>query len=349
MFAVLGLSLGACAPEEPAAPTPAEAMPTVEAMPTQEAIEPAEESIVLYSGRSEELVGPLIERFEEETGIDVEARWGSTAEMATTLLEEGDNTPADVFYAQDPGGLGAVADLLAPLSEDVLALAPENLRDADGRWVGISGRARAVVYSTAVLTATDLPDDIAGFTDPVWRGRIGWAPSNASFQAMVTAMLHLWGEEETRAWLEGILANEPEAYDGNTPIVEAVGRQEVDVGFVNHYYLHRFLAEQGDSFPARNYFPRAGGPGGLVMVSGAGVLASSDNPTGGEVLLRFLLSPESQTYFAEETYEYPVIDGVEAASVLTPLDELNRPDIDVRDLADSAAAVDLLRDVGALP
>ena len=225
--------------------------------------EETSQSIVLYSGRSESLVAPIIERFTEETGIKVEVRYGGTAEMAATILEEGANSPADVFWAQDPGGLGAVADagLLTKLPDEILHAVPEGFSSPNGTWVGISGRARTVVYNTDALSPEDLPDDIWEFTDPKWDGKIGWAPTNGSFQVMVTGMRQVWGEEQTREWLEGILANNPTVYPKNTPIVAAVGAGEVEVGFVNHYYLHRFLAEEGESFPARNYFLPSGGPG----------------------------------------------------------------------------------------
>ena len=228
------------------------------------------ESLTIYSGRSESLVGPVIEQFAAATGIDVEVKYGSTSQMVSTLKEEGNNTPADVFFAQDPGGIGSVEDMLQAVPEAILLKAPDWARDPDGRWVGISGRARVVVYSTENLDASDLPSDLWGFTDPKWKGRIGWPPTNASFQTMVTAMRSMWGEERTRQWLEGIIANEPNAYPKNTPTVAAAGAGEIDVGFVNHYYLYRFIAEEGEGFAARNHHLSAGGPGSLVMVAGGG-------------------------------------------------------------------------------
>src|SRR3990170_7585325 len=125
-------------------------------------------SITVYSGRSEELVGPLLDQFTEATGIEVEARYGDTAEMANLILTEGENSPADVFFAQDAGALGAVAEqgLLAALPEEVLGLVEERFRSPSGEWVGVSGRARVVAYNTESLTEEELPDSIYGFTDP---------------------------------------------------------------------------------------------------------------------------------------------------------------------------------------
>jgi iron(III) transport system substrate-binding protein len=308
-------------------------------------------SLVVYSGRSENLVGPLIEQFREQTGIDVQVRYGSTAELAAALLEEGANSPADVYYAQDPGGVGAVANagLLAELPEEILGQVKPEFRSPAGLWVGVSGRARVIVYNTDRLTPADLPEDIWDFTDPQWNGRIGWAPTNASFQAMVTAMRVLWGEERTREWLEGIQANNPIVFEGNTPIVQAVAAGEVDVGFVNHYYLYRFLKEEGEGFGARNHFLPSGGPGSLVMVSGAGRLAAGPNEANALAFLEFLVSPEAQHYFVEQTNEYPVIDGVASPEGLTPIEELNSADVDLTDLADLQGTTRLLSEVGVLP
>lgn len=228
--------------------------------------------LTIYSGRSESLVGPIISQFEAASGIKVAVRWASTSEIAATLLEEGQRSPADLFFAQDPGGLGAVKSLLSTLPDALLNKVPEGFRDPQGQWVGISGRARVIVYNTDHLTAQELPADIWGFTDLAWKGRLGWAPTNASFQTMVTAMRAAWGKAKTQQWLEGVQGNTPVAYDNNTAIVAAVGAGEIDAGFVNHYYLYRFLQEEGDDFPARNYFLSDGGPGSLVMVSGAGIL-----------------------------------------------------------------------------
>ncbi len=312
-------------------------------------VSPESDRLVIYSGRSESLVGPLIEQFEETSGIQVDVRWGDTPELAATLLEEGDNSPADVFFAQDPGGLGAVIDMLSPLPEDILNQVEPRFRDPQGRWVGLSGRARTLVYKTESLSPADLPDDLWGLTDPNWEGRIGWAPTNASFQTMVTAMRALWGQDQAARWLTEMLENDPIAYEKNTPIVAAVGAGEVDLGLVNHYYLYRFIQEEGESFPARNYFMPGGGPGSLVMVAGAGILKTASNSAAAEQFLDFLLSRVAQQYFATQTYEYPLVDGVVTARELPALAELNAANIDLADLADLQGTVALLRETGVLP
>jgi iron(III) transport system substrate-binding protein len=341
-LAVLMLGL-ACSPGAPAR-SPADS-PTPQASPV------AGGSLTVYSGRSQELVGPLLERFEQESGISVEVRYGDTAELAALLLEERDNTPADVYFAQDAGALGAVAaaDMLSDLPEDLLDSVPAAFRSAAGEWLGVSGRARVVVYDSRELSESDLPATIEGFTDPAWAGRIGWAPTNGSFQAFVTGFRQLRGEEATREWLEGILANEPRRYEGNSPIVQAVADGEIDVGFVNHYYLLRALAEQGDEFPVRNFYLSGDDPGALINVAGVGILAASERQPAARQLLDFLLTEESQRYFASETFEYPLVPGVAGPESAPPLDELQVPELDLSELADLQGTLRLLQDVGVLP
>lgn len=344
----LAMVFAACGQQPQASPQTV--VETVE-VPVEVEVPAEAGSLVIYSGRSESLVDPIIQQFAEASGIDVQVRYGSTSEMAATLLEEGDNSPADIFLAQDPGGLGAVADagLLAPLPPDILSKVDSRFASPDGLWVGISGRARVVVYNTETIDPADLPAGLEGFTDPSWSGRIGLPPTNASFQTMVTAMRQVWGEDATRAWLEGILANEPVFYPNNTAAVAAVGMGEVEIGFVNHYYLYQFLAEEGESFPARNYFLPDGGPGSLVMVAGAGRLASGDNEANAIKFLEFMLSTVAQQYFAGSTYEYPLVEGVNIEPGLTPLAELSAVDIPLGDLADLQGTVALLQEVGYLP
>lgn len=305
--------------------------------------------LVVYSGRSESLVDPVIQQFSQASGVEVEVKYAGTSQLAATLLEEGENSPADLFFAQDPGGLGAVEDMLAVLPEAILGQVPQWARSGAGLWVGLSGRARTVVYNPERVAEGDLPDDVWSFVEPQWRDRIGWAPTNASFQTMVTAMRALWGEDRTREWLEGVQANNPTVYPKNTPQVAAVAAGEIDVGLVNHYYLFRFLAEEGEDFPARNYHPRAGGPGATIMVAGAGILGTSDNKAEAERFLEFMLSRVGQQYFAGQTFEYPLVEGVNVPHALVPLEEINHPSIPLRDLADLEGTQRLMREVGVLP
>jgi len=305
--------------------------------------------LVVYSGRSESLIAPLIADFEELTGAEVQVNYGSTGPLAATLLEEGDRTPADVFFAQDPGGLGAIDSMLTELSSDILSSVPDWARDPENRWVGTSGRARVIVYNTDMLTEAGLPDSIEEFSKPEWKGRIGWAPTNGSLHAMITAMRQEWGEDRTKVWLEGIVANEPKIYAKNTPTVAAAGAGEIEVGFVNHYYLHRFIAEQGESFAARNYYTRAADAGSVILVAGVGLLSESDNKDLANQFIKFLLSASGQQYFAAQTYEFPLNDSAKPSNLLPALEDITKPSIDLGNLIDLEGTQDLLREVGALP
>jgi iron(III) transport system substrate-binding protein len=306
--------------------------------------------LTVYSGREEELVEPLFERFEKETGIDVDVRYGDSAELAATIAEEGDNSPADVFFAQDPGSLGAVEeeDQLAELPGEILDRVPERFRDPDGHWVGTSGRARVVAYNTDELSEAELPNSILDYTDPKWKGKIGLPPTNASFQAFVSAMVLTLGEERTRQWLEGIEANDPKLYEKNTPVVEAVAAGEIEVGFVNHYYLYLVKEEQPDA-PVENDFLPGDDPGALVSVAGAGMLEGAEHDDAARRFIEFLLSDEGQRFYVDEAEEaeYPLVEGIEPKAGLPPLEQLQGPQIELDELGPQLEkTLELLNEVG---
>ena len=347
------LAIAGCAPGGSVATTPPSQTQSAQPAATPSgspAPSDAEGPLTIYSGRSEELVAPAIDQFTETTGVEVEVRYGDTAEMASTILEEGENSPADLFFAQDAGALGAVAAeaRAASLPQQLLERVDQRFRSPDGTWVGVSGRARVVVYSPERVPEAELPDSILDFTDARWKGRLGWAPTNGSFQAFVTALRVTHGDHAAHSWLEGIQANEPAVFDGNMPIVEAVAAGEIDAGFVNHYYLMRQLAEQGDDYPAANHFLSGGDPGALVNVAGVAVLSTTDQPAAATAFVDYLLSPDAQEYFATETYEYPLIEGVAVDPRLPALSEIESPNIDLSDLQDLDGTLDLLADVGVL-
>jgi iron(III) transport system substrate-binding protein len=288
-----------------------------------------EGDITVYSGRQEDLVEGLFEQFEEATGIEVDVRYGDSAELAATIAEEGDNTPADVFFAQDAGSLGSVGEegLLAELPAKTLDKVDERFADPQGRWVGTSGRVRVVAYNTEALSEDELPDSIWDYADPAWRGRLGLPPTNASFQAMVTAMRLEAGDERTREWLEGIAANEPRIFENNVQTLEAIAAGEIDAGFVNHYYLYGLLEEEPEA-PVANHFLEPGDAGALVNVAGVGILRTTDRPGMAQQLADYLLGP-GQEYFATETDEYPLVAGVSPETELPPLSDLQGPDIEL--------------------
>ncbi len=304
--------------------------------------------LIVYSGRSEELIGPLLDRFTEETGIDVSVRYGGSTELATTLLQEGETTDADVFFAQDPASLGAAAPLMAQLDQSILSRVPERFADADGRWVGTSGRARVVVYDTNDVDAGELPNSLDDLVDPRWNARMAVAPTNGSFLAFVAAMIVERGEDYTLDWLERLAAHQPIDYPGNTPIVAATDAREVDLGLVNHYYLLRLQAEGGGTAVANHYLS-SGDSSSLVMPAGVSILAGSDQAESAETFVEFLLSDSSQEYFTTETFEFPLVPGIASPDGLPDIDDIATPDIDLSDLADQLErATDLVTEAGLL-
>lgn len=290
-----------------------------------------EDRLTIYSGRTSDLVGPLLERFSEETGIKIDVRYGDSTDLALLIDTEGEASPADVFFSQSAGALGFLAadDRLTELPDDLLDLVDERFRSSVGTWVGTSGRVRVLVYNTDDLDEAELPASVFDLTDPKWSGRIGVAPSNASFQDFVSAMRDKEGDDRTSQWLEGLVANEARTYSNNREIVDAVRRGEVQVGLVNHYYNVRAKAED-PSMPTENHFFGNKDLGSLILVAGAAILdTAGDRRADAEAFLEFLLSEETQRYFAEETEEYPLAKGVAADDTLPPLDEIDAPEEDL--------------------
>lgn len=310
----------------------------------------AEGALVIYSGRNEKLVGPLLAKIEAETGRKVEIQYAGTAELAAKLLEEGKNSPADVFFSQDAGALGALkkADALATLSDATVGDLNPAFIDKDKKWVATSARVRVVAYNPEISpTAADLKtvDDIL---NPAYKGQIGYVPSNASFQSFVTALRVVKGEEGAKKWLEELKALEPKTYANNNAALEGAERGEVGLSLINHYYWQKYLAEKGPEGTKTKlvHFP-ASDPAGLINVAGAGVLATSKRPEAAQKAVAFLLSTEAQQYFADDTAEYPVREGVKPKYDLAPLD-LTASHIDLNDLDSLDKTQAMLRDVGMI-
>lgn len=277
------------------------------------------ETVTIYSGRTENLIGPILEDFTEATGIKVDVRYDQSANLALLIQEEGDQTPADVFLSQSPGAVDFLdgAGRLAVLPDTLLGLVPADVRDDDGRWVGFSGRQRVLVYNQDLVSADDLPSSVFELTDAAWDGRLGIAPSNGSFQDFVTAMRSQIGDDATREWLEGLAANDVTTYPNNTAIVAAIGRGEIDAGLVNHYYNFRFLDEDPNHRGLNHQFA-TNDPGSLLIVTGAAIIEGTDNPDAATQVIEWLLQADAQRYFADETFEYPLASGVEPSGNLPP-------------------------------
>ncbi len=308
-------------------------------------------SIVVYSGRAESLVAPLFEEFTAETGIAVSVRYGDTAELAAQLLEEGDRTPAQLYFAQDAGALGAVASagLFAPLPQAAADRVPADYRGADGTWTGVTGRARVIAFDSDQVDAASVPTSVFELVDPKWKGQVAIAPTNASFQSFVTAMRISQGDDVTKQWLQGLVANDVQRYEKNGQILEAVNSGQVQLGLINNYYWYQLAAELGeDNMRARLAFTAPGDPGSLVNVAGIGILANAADDAAAATLVEWLLSDPIQQWFVENTYEYPMVPGVAAADGLPPLDSLSGPDAPLADLADLPGTLTMLEDVGLL-
>ena len=307
------------------------------------------QSIVVYSGRTEALIEPIIKRFEVLYNAEVSVRYGNSADLALQIDSEGSRTPADVFISQSPGAIGYLsqAGRLSQLPATVLGLLPAGSRPADQDWVGLTGRQRVLVYNPNLVASDDLPASVFDLTDSKYAGRVGVAPQNGSFQDFITAMRLNLGDAKAEEWLAGMAANKSPNYSRNSAIVDAVVRGEVDMGLVNHYYLWRLLAEDPNAQGANHYFA-SDDIGSLVIATGAAVLRASDAQATAGLLLEFLLSEEAQEYFASDTREYPLsIAGAALPSDLPPLPELSTAALDWSGLGGGLArTVELIRDSG---
>jgi iron(III) transport system substrate-binding protein len=290
--------------------------------------------LTIYSGRQSELIAPLLEEFSDDTGIGIDVRYGDSADLALLIEEEGDRSPADVFLSQSPGAVGFLDanDRLTKLPDGILERVEPRFRAPDGDWVGISGRVRVLVYNSDLVDPAELPDSVFDLTEEQYRGRVAVAPPNASFQDFVTAMRESVGDDETLAWLEGMVANDVRTYANNIAIVEAVGRGEIELGLVNHYYNEEVKAENPDA-PSENYLFPGADLGAVILVTAAGVLRSGDSDADAERLIEYLLSEHAQEFYARETLEYPLAAGVEPViEDLPPLDAIQSPELDLSSL-----------------
>ena len=318
------------------------------------ASEPDDKKIVLYSGRNENLVKPLLEKFTQQTGIAIEARYGTTAQMAAQLAEEGDRSPAEIFLAQDAGALGAVnkKGMFTTLPAEVTAKVPEIYRAKDGNWVGVTARSRVLVYNPTLVQPADLPTSVFDLTDPTWKGKVAVAPTNGSFQAFVTAVRVQHGEQKAKEFFTALKANDAQIRSNNIEIVTDVDAGKVPAGLVNHYYLGEIAKERGttpEQLQAKLHFFEAGDSGAMVNVSGVGVLKRSATDPDARALVDYLLGAEAQTYFAEETFEYPVVAGAPAPAYVPPLADLKTPAIDLNDLETLESSIALIKESGLTP
>jgi iron(III) transport system substrate-binding protein len=306
-----------------------------------------ENGLTMYSGRISPILSPAVKQYETASGVDVKTRYGDSPALAATLTEEGENSPADLFFAQDAGSLDAVEKqgLLLKLPADILARVPARFRSEAGAWVGVTGRARVIAYGEKVKRA-ELPDSPLKLTDKKWKGRVGWAPRNASLQGYITALRLVEGEDVAKRWLEDMVANDVQAFDSNIPVRDAIAKGEIDLGLINHYYVAEAQAEDPD-YPVKVHFPPKD-LGSLVNTAGVAVLASTDQRQEALSFVRQMLSGQTQRYFADSSKEYPLVAGVQAPKELMPLADIPAPNIDLAKLGDLQGTLRLMRETGAL-
>lgn len=306
-------------------------------------------TLTVYTGRGQAFVEPAVREFEGDTGIRVQVRFGRDAELLAALQEEGARSPADIYWANTSGALGAAvqAGLLAPLPE-ALSRRPVAFVPRHRRWVPLTVRLRVLAYSPARVKPEDLPASVMQLPhNPRWRDRIGWTPPYSSFQDFITAMRVVHGEARTRAWLEAVKALEPRAYTSNPPMIEAIRAGEIDLALTNHYYVARFVRL---GYPVATHHFASGDVGSLALVTGAGVLRTSRNPAAAVRFLEYLLGQKIQQFWASEHLEYPVVRGVILSPALLPFDQAIRrsPRLDFEALRDLEGTLRLLREAGVL-
>ena len=307
-------------------------------------------SIVVYNAQHEQLLEEIAPKFTDKTGIEVELRNGSDPELAAQLMQEGDASPADVFLTENSPAMSAVegAGLFAPLDEATVEPIPAQYRPESGDWTGFVARSTVLVYNTSMVDEADLPDSIMDLAEPEYAGMISFSPTGADFQAIVAAVLDLEGEGATQEWLDGLKANGT-TYDGNNVVLESVNAGESAIGIIYHYYWYRDQAEAGDNSDNTelSFFGNQD-PGAFLSISGAGVLAASDNPDEAQQFVAYLTSEEGQQALADSyALEYPLNPAVTLGPPVKPLAELDPPTVAISDL-DGDKVVEMMTQAGFL-
>ncbi len=308
-------------------------------------------TITLYNGQHEQSTAALVAVFERQTGIKVEVRSGNEAELGNQILQEGANSPADVFYTENTPVLEDLREkgLLAPVVASTLAAVPARYESARGDWVGVSARVSAFVYNTSRLEPTGLPDSILALAEPKWKGKLGFAPSETDFQPLIAAIVKLDGAATAERWLKGMQAN-GKVYPDNETVVSQVNNGESAIGPINHYYWYRLHAEVGGGgMRSALHYYAPGDPGDLLNVSGAAVLKSSSHRAAAQAFLAFLVSHSGQETIARShSYEYPLRPGVPPAPELRPFGDIHPVSLTPAELGDGSMALAMEQKLGLL-
>ncbi|CAM5401557.1 extracellular solute-binding protein [Mycolicibacterium aubagnense] len=308
------------------------------------------DGIVVYNAQHESLAKEWAEAFTKETGIKVTLRNGGDSEFSNQIVAEGKASPADVFLTENSPAMALVdaAGLFAPIEADTLALVPEQYRPSDGKWVGIAARSTVFVYNKDKLKEDQLPKSLLDLAGADWKGRWGASPSGADFQAIVSALLELKGEEATATWLKAMKENF-KPFKGNSTVLKAVNAGQVDGGVIYHYYYFGDQNKTGEnSKNVVQYYFKNQDPGAFVSVSGAGVLASSKHAKEAQAFVKWLAGKDGQDILKTGTsFEYAVGNGAESNTKLVPLADLQSPKIDPQKL-NSKKVTDLMTAAGLL-
>lgn len=306
--------------------------------------------IVVYNAQHESLAKEWAEGFTKETGIPVTLRNGGDSEFSNQIVAEGASSPADVFLTENSPAMVLVenAGLFAPLDADTLAEVPENFRPASGAWIGIAARSTVFAYNKTKLSADQLPKSLLDLADPSWKGRWAASPSGADFQAIVSALLELKGEEATVNWLKAMKENFT-AYKGNGTVMKAVNAGEIDGGVIYHYYWFGDQAKTGEnSNNVELHYFKNEDPGAFVSISGGGVLASSKHPKEAQAFVKWIAGKGGQDILKNGTsYEYAVGVGAASNPKLVPLADLQAPKVEPSKL-NSKKVTDLMTQAGLL-
>lgn len=286
--------------------------------------------VTLYSGRTENLIEPVLEAFACSTGISVQVRWGSSTQLALLIDEEGNRSPADIFLSRSPGPVGFLESkgLLGTISNDVLELVSEENRSVQGSWIGFSGRKRVLVHNIDLVPETELPNSVFDLTDEKWRGKVAIPGTNGSFVDWFTVFRDQYGTDTATKWLNDMVSNDARYYPNNRSIVEAAGRGEIEMGLVNHYYNYQEVAAVGSDHRAKNHDLDDNDIGSLLIITAATVLNSADSADEAHQLIKYLLSGPVQRYFTNRTFEYPLAAGIHPNAALPPLKALEIGSVD---------------------
>lgn len=302
--------------------------------------------LTLYNGQHKEIGEAIAKAYEAKTGIHVNVRKGSSNQLASQVMEEGERSPADLIYTEESPPLNNLGEkgFLAKTDDSTLNMLPPEYVAKDGSWIGVTARVRVVAYNPKLIDEKDLPDTVLEFAEPQWQGKVGFVPTSGAFQEQAVAIIKLHGREAAEEWLTGLRAF-GKTYTNNMVALKAVENGEIATVLVNNYYWFALQREKGQLDSKLHYFSN-GDAGGLITISSAAVLKSSKHPREAQALLAYMASEEGQRVITHTTAEYPLHKGMVSDRGLKPFDELQAPAITPADIGNAEDALDMERDVG---